>query len=229
MRFISILLILSFLLASLVAEAGKIYRFLDKDGVSTLSKDLPPYAAQKGYDILDDKSLRLIKRVYTREELLKIKKKQQIAAEKEKEKQRRLKEARQKILKQRVKDRNLLARYPTEEIFIQSRDDDLQYHQKQIQELKKILTVNKKRLEQLQEQAAEAELNGDTISTQLKQDIAEAKKEIVRSREFIQQTQAEYQKLSAQYKKDHARLRELLATIKENRKKSAHQNPAQQP
>ncbi len=77
------------LIISLPAEAGKIYRYTDNNGVSTLSKSLPPYAAQKGYDILDETSLRLIERVHTREELIQIQQKQDIKDQiKEQEQQR---------------------------------------------------------------------------------------------------------------------------------------------
>jgi hypothetical protein len=41
-----------------------------------MSTSLPPYAAQRGYDVLDDSSLRLIERVYTRTDLIKIQKQQ---------------------------------------------------------------------------------------------------------------------------------------------------------
>jgi hypothetical protein len=50
-------------LVSLASYAGNIYRFHDENRVSTLSKTLPPYAAQQGYEILDDKSFLVIKRV----------------------------------------------------------------------------------------------------------------------------------------------------------------------
>jgi hypothetical protein len=45
---------------SLAVHAGQVFRFQGENGVTTMSKTLPPYAAQKGYAILDDASMRVI-------------------------------------------------------------------------------------------------------------------------------------------------------------------------
>jgi len=54
---IQLLVTLLLLSLTMPAMAGKLYRFPDKNGISTISRSLPPSAAQGGYDILDDKSL----------------------------------------------------------------------------------------------------------------------------------------------------------------------------
>ena len=50
-------------LTSLASHAGQVYRFKDDSGVKTMTKTLLPYAAQQGYEILDDTSLRVIEKV----------------------------------------------------------------------------------------------------------------------------------------------------------------------
>ena len=63
-------------LTSLASQAGQVYRFKDDSGVKTMSKTLPPYAAQQGYEILDDTSLRVIEKVapaLTKEEIAEFK------------------------------------------------------------------------------------------------------------------------------------------------------------
>lgn len=55
--------LLSLCLVSGSIFAGQLFRFNDESGTPTLSKTLPPEAAQQGYDILDDKTMRLIERV----------------------------------------------------------------------------------------------------------------------------------------------------------------------
>ncbi|MCB2425794.1 DUF4124 domain-containing protein, partial [Methylophaga pinxianii] len=52
----------TFLIATTVS-AAQLYRFTDENGIPTLSKTLPPEVAQQGYDILDEKSMRVIERV----------------------------------------------------------------------------------------------------------------------------------------------------------------------
>lgn len=199
---------------SVTSYAGKIYRFTDNEGISTLSKSLPPYAAQQGYDILDEKSLRLIRRVYTRKELNRIQKEQRIVEQKENKIRQRQQEEKQRRLEQRVNDESLLARYPTKTVFIKSRDDDLQYHQRQIDELKTSLADNKARLNSLQQTAAEVEINGEMVSTDLHKQLLRTEQEIQHKEKLIDQAISEKIKLSKQYKADLIHLSKLLHIIK---------------
>ncbi|MBL1321830.1 MAG: hypothetical protein COA63_012335, partial [Methylophaga sp.] len=182
---------------------GKIYRFLDESGVSTLSKVLPPYAAQQGYDILDDKSFRLIERVMTLEESSKINaEKARLAKIKKEEDQRKLKRL--------INDRSLLDRYPDDRVIIKARDADLAFIQKQIADVKEHQEANRDKLHNLQQNAAEAELAGQAVSSGLEKNLAAARNEITNDQLHIERLQAEYTLTSAQYDVDLARLRELL-------------------
>ncbi|MFW5426416.1 MAG: hypothetical protein ACKE8G_07035 [Methylophagaceae bacterium] len=199
------IIVLTFLLSaiSLPSHAGKIYRFLDQNGVSTLSKVLPPYAAQQGYDILDDKTFRLIERVMTLEESSKINAEEaRLAKIKEEEDQRRLERL--------INDRSLLDRYPDDRVMIKARDTDLAFIQKQITDVKEHQEANRNKLHNLQQNAAEAELAGQTVSSGLEKNLAAARKEIENDQLHIERLQAEHTLTAAQYDVDLARLRELL-------------------
>jgi len=214
MKFIMLLSLL-LLLTSIPSHAGRIYRFADHNGVSTLSKILPPYAAQKGYDILDDKSLRLIERIYTREELIQIQEKQAILDLKNEAIQQRKNEQRQRLLKQRINDRNLLARYPSVSVFIKSRDDDLSYRQAQINDISEQLKSNKRKLTNLQMQAAEQEIGGESVSENLNLRLVATQKEIEHNKLYISRSAKDNQQVTEQYIADLERL-ELLLGVEES-------------
>jgi len=198
------------LLTSMQSHAGRIYRFTDIDGVSTLSKTLPAYAAQKGYDILDDKSLRLIERIYTREELIEIQKQQAIIDLANEETQRRKDAERQRQLEKRINDRNLLARYPSIDVFTKSRDADLTYRQGQIDDIDEQFKNNKKKLTNLQIQAAEQEISGEEVSENLNKRLIATQKEIENNKLSIKHASIENRELVTQYESDLDRLKLLL-------------------
>ena len=205
MKYKNNIIVLAFFLCvtSLPTHAGKIYRFLDKNGVSTLSKVLPPYAAQQGYDILDDKSFRLIEHVMTLKESSKINaEEERLAKLKEEEEQRKLKRL--------INDRSLLDRYPDDRVMIKARDTDLAFIMKQIADVKEHQQANRDKLHALQQNAAEAELAGQTVSPGLEKNLAAARNEISNDQLHIERLQAEHTLTAAQYNVDLARLRELL-------------------
>ena len=199
------LIIVSFLLSvvSLPSHAGKIYRFLDESGVSTLSKVLPPYAAQQGYDILDDKTFRLIEHVMTSEESSKINAEEALIAKLKEEED-------QRTLERLINDRSLIDRYPDDRVMIKSRDADLAFIKKQIADVIEHQQANRNKLHNLQQRAAEEELAGQAISSGLKENLAAARNEIVNDQLHIERLETEYTVTSAQYEVDLARLRELL-------------------
>lgn len=183
--------------------AGKIYRFLDKEGVSTLSKVLPPYAAQQGYDILDDQSYRLIERVLAFEEALKINAEQRrLLAIQKKEQQQKLERI--------VHDRSLLNRYPNARVLIHAGNADLAFLKKQLSEAVNHKANNKQRLRDLQQQAAAMELNGDVVSPVLEEYLLAVKQDIISGQLKITRLQEKHVLREALYKKDLIRLRELL-------------------
>ncbi len=202
-------LALALSLISLQSYAGNIYRFIDKNGVSTLSKTLPPYVAQQGYEILDDKSLRVIERVPTQSEMIE---QRNIAQQEQKKNQAKQK---QQALKQRLlsqqqsADNNLLEIYPTIQDIINARDRHQAYISKQIEDNLAQNTYLQQTLHRLEQSAAAQELSGQTISETLSQSIKETQQNIVDSHLHIERLQNDKTINAQQYEKDFTRLKEL--------------------
>jgi len=219
MTTIKLLLLSALFLNSLPLYAGKIYRFIDDNGVSTLSRSLPPYAAQKGYDILDDTTLRLIERVYTRDELIKIQQRQALIDEEKNKVEQQKQAAKQRRLEQRVNDRNLLARYPTTQVLTKSRNDDITYRDSQIDDVKEQLKNNKLKLTNLQQKAAEQEMSGEEVTVNLTKRLSATQKEINNNKRYISRATEEKNETSQQYENDLKRLKYLLSITSQKPKR----------
>lgn len=201
------------LVFSYSVSAGPLYRFPDENGVMTLSRSLPPEAAQKGYDVLDDKSMRLIERVApapTADEIAAIEaqKAQELAQQQQAEIE--AKQAEKQREKQARIDRTLLVTYPTEQDLLNARDKDLGYREEQIHTYQAKLPVLQENLEQVQKEAAEHELGGGKITPNMQKRLDAAHEEIAVRKLAIEKYQAEIDVLSTQYEADLNRLRQLL-------------------
>ena len=202
---------------SLSINAGQLYRFQNDDGVSTISHDMPASAAQKGYDILDDKSLRLIKRVppaLTPEQI--AEEKRQISAEKEAQRLAIIaaKEEQKQQQQLAIYDQNLLANYLTEQDLIDRRDSDLTYHQTQIEKATQHLEKSKQNSISLQQQAAEQELAGQELGVKLNKRLQANAEEINNNQAEIERLNLEVLQLTKQYETDLDRLQQLLSKDK---------------
>jgi FtsZ-binding cell division protein ZapB len=201
------------ILISLSADAGQVFRFQDKNGVITLSKALPPYAAQKGYDILDDNSLRVIEKVapaLTKAEIDEYNRQQ--AAQKEQQRLTAIKakedsERRRQAL---LYDNNLRASYRSEEDLLKKREAELLYFQNQIDKTNTYLERNSAKLHQFQQQAAEIELGGRTVSGNLKKSLIAIKQEIHNNQLELERLTRENEETIKQFDRDQQRLKALL-------------------
>ncbi|MCX4193601.1 DUF4124 domain-containing protein [Methylophaga sp. OBS1] len=203
------------LFACLSAQAGQLYRFPDENGVLTLSTSLPPEAAQKGYDIIDDKTMRVIKRVApapTEDELEALEAEKLREAERKKKQEIAAQEAEKARQKQRQHDRTLLITYPTEVDLLAARDKDINYRQEQIGMLSAKLPILKQRLQDVQKEAAERELSGGKITDNMQKRLDAAQEEIRIRQQSIKIYQAEIEALKTQYQQDLERLRYLRGT-----------------
>ena len=216
---------LSFLASTLLlfvdtSVAGKLYRFPDENGVPTMSRELPPSAAQKGYDILDDQSLRLIERVppaLTAAQILELDRQQQLEEEKKQQATIAAEQAeiaRQQVQKQQkqqmIHDQNLLASYDSEQDLLTARDANLQLHQTRLTESIEKQSQLDLKLRELQQQAADQELSGSVISANLQKGLDASQQEISNTSKLIEQLNEEITQLTKQYAEDLTRLRELL-------------------
>jgi chromosome segregation ATPase len=206
------------------AVAGKLYRFPDENGVQTLSRNLPPAASQKGYDILDDQTFRLIEHVepaLTPEQIIELER--EIAKQKQLEeeaKRQALIDQEQAVIKQKqldrqqqeqaINDQNLLASYATEQELIAARDESINHRQLRLTEtIEKQSQLKQKQLS-LQQQAADQELSGKGISTNLQSRLDNTQQEIENNTDMIKQLNEEIVQLTTQFDADLIRLRELL-------------------
>lgn len=194
------------------AYAGQLYRFPDENGVLTLSRSLPPEAAQKGYDILDDKNMRLIERVPpapTEAEIAAMEAEQAQEQERRKQAEIEAKKAEKQREIQARRDRTLLMTYSTEAELIAARDTDIGYREEKIKQHQAKLPGLQSRLEAVQKEAADRELSGGKITTNMQKRLDAAQEEIQVRKQAIRQYQAEIETLSEQYEQDLQRLRSL--------------------
>jgi len=204
---------ISLLIMSYSVSAGSLYRFPDENGVMTLSRSLPPEAAQKGYDVLDDKSMRLIERVApapSADEIadMEAQKAQQIKRQEQAEIE--AKQAEKQREQQARIDRTLLVTYRTEQDLIDARDKAITYREEQIASYQSKLPALQEKLEQIQKDAAEHELSGGKMTVNMQKRLDAAHQEIAVRQQAIEKYQAEIKALSAQYQTDLSRLRQLL-------------------
>lgn len=211
----------SLILISLSAPvyAGKLYRFPDEEGVPTISRTLPPAAAQKGYDILDDKSLRVLERVapaLTDEQI--AEQERQIQLEKEKKRQAEIAEklAQEQRAKQAIEDKNLLASYQTEQDLISARDTDIQQRQTLLEKTLEIKAKLEQDLINFQQQAADQELSGTPISKNSQKRLQATQTRLDNNTNLIEQLNSEIAELTKQYDGELVRLRELLQRRKQS-------------
>lgn len=194
-------------------SADRLYRFPDENGVLTLSRSLPPEAAQKGYDILDDKSMRVIERVTpapTKAQIAENKAKQAQQQQREEQAKFEAEQAEKQRQQQARFDRTLLITYPTEQDLINARDKDINYRKEQINLHHSKLPKLEQHLIKVQKDAAERELSGSTISKNMQKRLDAAHEEIAIRKQAIEQYQTEIELLSTQYNAELERLRYLL-------------------
>ncbi|AFJ02784.1 hypothetical protein Q7C_1636 [Methylophaga frappieri] len=196
-----------------VSEAGQLFRFKDESGTPTLSKHLPSEAAQKGYDILDDETMRLIERIppaLTEAELAE----QAVRAEKQAE-QRAIAEQQAKVeaerqRQQRLYDSNLLALYRSEAELDAAQDKELSYLIEKQNLLKDKIPDLEQKLIRIQQEAAQREIEGQSISNNLQKRLMAAGQELTNHQKMHREISTELEQARQQYADDRQRLRYLL-------------------
>ncbi len=205
---------LLFILFGMVsAHAAQVYRFVDKHGVKTISKTLPPYAAQQGYEIVDVTTLRILKRVapaLTDEEIIELNRQKAEEQERQRLADIKAKEEQEQHRQAVLYDANLKANFRTEDELLEKRETELRYFRTQIDKTKTALTRNQNKLYQFQKQAADIELSGQTVSGNLEKRLIAAEQEIQNNEQELERLQKEHTATEEQYDRDLIRLRELL-------------------
>ena len=218
-RFVVIFLLSTTVFIATSVSAAQLYRFTDENGIPTLSKTLPPEVAQQGYDILDEKSMRVIERVPpapTEAEIAEREIQKKLDLELQKQAEEDARKQAEKRRKQAIYDHNLLSAYNSEQDLLDKRDKDLQYREKRIEVLNAKRKGLQQRLQQVQQQAADNELSGVGLSDNLKSRLQAAQQELDNNQSNIEQLRTEVETLNMQYELDQQRLLELLGTTTSN-------------
>jgi len=221
MRFISLLLFLTSL--STAHAASQLYHYTDANGHSVMSHSLPPEFAQKGYDVLDAKSMRRIRRVapalspeelrlkrseeQQNQQILELKEQQELALIEEKAK------AAHENKLAGLYDEQLLMRYQTiEDIEQDQKEYEASIKAKQGYQYKKLATIRKSILT-LEKKAANIELEGsnkEQIDNIINQ-ISSKKQQEDKMRKQLDFQLRELKKQQGSFNEDKVRFTELKA------------------
>ncbi len=192
MNIASVILLLFFINSSV--NAGQLFRFSD-NGVTVISQSLPAGVVKTGYQILDSKSLRVIKSFppLIDEQLV-----EQASTTKKEHKDKSLLSA--KVEKQIMQIQKLVAIYGSEEGLIDQRNIDLENRQIQIDKVTLLLERGKQNYRILQNKASEQRLiNSGKISDNLKKMLQKTAREIANNQSVIDQLKSEMGKRKKQY------------------------------
>ncbi|ROR34481.1 DUF4124 domain-containing protein [Inmirania thermothiophila] len=190
------------LLTALPAWAAKLYKWVDENGVVHYSDTVPPQAAPRGREELDERGLtvRRIERAPTPEELA--------AAEAER---RRREEAERRAREQAERDRRLLATYSSLADIARARDEALNALEGLIQVAAGTADNLRAQLDRLLRQAAAHERGGEAVPEPLRREIGATRRQIAEHEAFIRAKREEQARLRARFEAEMARFRELAA------------------
>lgn len=212
-KFITTSIALALLSYTSLSFSGQLYRFPDENGIPTLSHSLPPSAAQKGYEILDDKTMRVLKKIapaLTEQQIVEKERQQAEAEQARLEAEKAARQAQEDLRKQTIYDHNLLASYPSEKELIAARDAELAYRQDLIGRINEKLPKLEQQLLSMQKQAADLELSGKPVSENLQKRLTASQQEIDNSHQTISELNEQINVLTEQFDNDLERLRWLL-------------------
>ncbi|MCW8908790.1 MAG: DUF4124 domain-containing protein, partial [Sedimenticola sp.] len=201
------LFILTLLLFSLQAQAGKIYRWVDEEGNVHLSDRVPSEHAKSARSELSEtgREVERVERAKTAEE---------IAREKELEK---LRAEQQRLIElQRSKDQVLLRTFRTEDDLLMARNGKLAAIDSNILVIRGNIRRMKTRLDEMQQSAASMERQGQSLSSNLLKDIENTRHQLRDSYTTIIQKEQEKEQIRNQAANDLARFRNLKNLREEN-------------
>ncbi len=190
---------------TLSAQAQKLYRWVDDEGVVHYGEQIPPEYANRDRDVLNDQGVAVETEqgTITDEERAAMKREQEREAERAREQAERSR-----------RDRMLLQMYLSVEDIENLRDRRLELLDSQIQVTRNYLTNLNKRLAELEKRAArykphnEAE-DAQPMPEQLEADMARTKETIELYEQRLAKTQREKEELRESFAADIERFREL--------------------
>jgi predicted nucleic acid-binding Zn-ribbon protein len=198
-----------------ISHAANLYRYTDENGVTTMSKTLPAEFAQQGYDILDDRTMRLIEHVppaLTPQQIAEQEALEAAQAEQARQDAIQAQKAAEAKQKQAEEDRKLLITYPTEADLLSAKESEITYREEQIVFYESKLPALQAKLEKVQKEAADRELSGKAITENMQKRLDSVKEDIRLRQAAIEKFKVEIEALTEKFDADLARHRELLGT-----------------
>jgi hypothetical protein len=200
-------LLATYALSAMQAEAGKIYRWVDEQGNVHLSDKVPTEHSRNARSELSESGREV-------ERLQAAKTEEEIAKEKELEK---LRAEQQRLIEiQRAKDLVLLRTFRTEDDLLMARNGKLTAIDSNIQVIRSNIRRMKNRLAEMQQSAAAMERQGQPLSENLLKDIEYTRTQLKDSYNTIIQKEQEKEVIRNIAAKDLARFRSLKNLHDEN-------------
>lgn len=182
------------------AEAGKVYKWVDKDGNVHYTNTPPPEASQTEREVLDESGrvTETLAAPKTPEEIEAERRRQAEAAEQE----RLAKE-------QAARDQMLLQTYTSVEEMKMARDGRIAALDAQVNVVSGTISALETQLAELEQQAANVRNAGNPVPEQLQARIEKTRDELLENQKFLIARQQEQEQIREKFNADIARFREL--------------------
>lgn len=195
------ILLLALCLAGIgVAHAGKVYKWVDKNGQVHYTNTPPPEAAQQDRTVLDEHGnvTDKLRGAMTPEEI-------------EAERQRQAKiEAQERLAQeQAAKDSMLLQTYTTVEEMQLARDGRIAALEAQVKVASGAISSLETQLAGLEQRAATVQQNGSPVPEQLQGEIEDTRQELLNNQKFLMARKEEQNDIRNRFDTDIARFKEL--------------------
>jgi hypothetical protein len=198
--------------------SAKMYRWVDESGKVHYTDKMPPEQIEKGHDELNEQGLTVksVDRAKTREEY-----------ERELELERLRKEQQRLLAEQRAADQVLLRTFRNEEDIRMARDGQIASVDAQTLVIKSNIKNLKKKLSDLQQQAADYERGGRNIPVNLEKSIQITHSSLDAAYESVIAREQDKERITQKFGKDLARFIELKRHMPqdEERERLASQKP----
>jgi len=193
-------LLLTALLLTTNAQAGKLYKWVDEEGHTHYTDSIPPTEAQRARSQLDEHgvTIRQVDAAKTPEQL-----RQEAEEERLRKEQERLAE------KQRQEDRVLLRTFRSEDDIVMARDGQIQAVDTYIRVTESNIKRLKTTLAEMQLNAAELELSGQPVSPRFLREIESKREALKDAYQSIIIREDEKNRIRQSFAKDLKRFREL--------------------
>lgn len=178
------------LMVTVVADAKKLYKWVDENGNVTYSDQVPPDRIKKEHQELNKDGVVLedVKRAKTEAEI------KAVYAEEQRQKEQ------QRIAKENeIKRQNILKSYANEGEIVRLKEERVFAIEKNIESAKQNMVFQKKSLEDMMAIAASHERSGKKVSKALLSRIETIEEKIKDQNQFIESKQKELEKVKVQF------------------------------